>query len=214
MCDTLPSTNSTEVVFGKVFMSWGWEYLWVCFFFFWFLLEHELSFSEVGGVVEIASSEVPKCSFLESCFRQYVICTLGEGKTQAEIHKLACILPGFMGVRSQEYFKLVCRTKMSRNPALWKLHFSSLCYLKMHLEILHGSCWMKFCPVFLPFRIRKKALERREETIIVDRACRQETLAYEMVSSLSSCRISREFSTAKIQVLVAFFFITMNLCAL
>ncbi|KFV83373.1 snRNA-activating protein complex subunit 3, partial [Struthio camelus australis] len=31
-------------------------------------------------------------------------------------------------------------------------------------------------------RIRKKALERREETIIVDRACRQETLAYEMES--------------------------------
>lgn len=78
---------------------------------------------------------------------------------------------------------------------------------------------MKFCPVFLPFRIRKKALERREETIIVDRACRQETLAYEMVSSLSSCRISREFSTAKIQVLVAFFFFyhyeslcTLNVC--
>ncbi|XP_017693408.1 PREDICTED: snRNA-activating protein complex subunit 3 [Lepidothrix coronata] len=34
----------------------------------------------------------------------------------------------------------------------------------------------------LPLRIRKKALERREETIIVDRACRQETLAYEMES--------------------------------
>ncbi|XP_039585792.1 snRNA-activating protein complex subunit 3 isoform X2 [Passer montanus] len=31
-------------------------------------------------------------------------------------------------------------------------------------------------------RIRKKALERREETIIVDRACRQETLTYEMES--------------------------------
>lgn len=44
--------------------------------------------------------------------------------------------------------------------------------------------------VFLPLRIRKKALERREETITVDRACRQETLAYEMVSCLSSCRIS------------------------
>lgn len=61
---------------------------------------------------------------------------------------------------------------------------------------------MKFYPVFLPLRIRKKALEKREETIIVDRACRQETLAYEMVSSLSSCRISRQFSTAKIQLLV------------
>ncbi|KAM9587757.1 snRNA-activating protein complex subunit 3 isoform 3-T3 [Morphnus guianensis] len=34
----------------------------------------------------------------------------------------------------------------------------------------------------LTLRIRKKALERREETIIVDRACRQETLAYEMES--------------------------------
>lgn len=46
---------------------------------------------------------------------------------------------------------------------------------------------MNFFPVFLPFRIRKKALEKREETIIVDRACRQETLAYEMVSCMSSC---------------------------
>ncbi|KAM6034270.1 snRNA-activating protein complex subunit 3 isoform 3-T4 [Chlamydotis macqueenii] len=34
----------------------------------------------------------------------------------------------------------------------------------------------------LTLRIRKKALERRDETIIVDRACRQETLAYEMES--------------------------------
>ncbi|KAM6227656.1 snRNA-activating protein complex subunit 3 isoform 2-T2 [Spheniscus humboldti] len=34
----------------------------------------------------------------------------------------------------------------------------------------------------LTLRIRKKALEKREETIIVDRACRQETLAYEMES--------------------------------
>ncbi|XP_061875138.1 snRNA-activating protein complex subunit 3 isoform X2 [Colius striatus] len=34
----------------------------------------------------------------------------------------------------------------------------------------------------LTLRIRKKALERREETVIVDRACRQETLAYEMES--------------------------------
>ncbi|NXU48041.1 SNPC3 protein, partial [Turnix velox] len=34
----------------------------------------------------------------------------------------------------------------------------------------------------LTLRIRKKALERREEVIIVDRACRQETLAYEMES--------------------------------
>ncbi|NXX96939.1 SNPC3 protein, partial [Centropus bengalensis] len=31
-------------------------------------------------------------------------------------------------------------------------------------------------------RFRKKTLERREKTIIVDRACRQETLAYEMES--------------------------------
>ncbi|KAM7166101.1 snRNA-activating protein complex subunit 3 isoform 3-T4 [Macrochelys suwanniensis] len=31
-------------------------------------------------------------------------------------------------------------------------------------------------------RIRKKALERREETIIVDRTCRQETFTYEMES--------------------------------
>ncbi|KAM6230869.1 snRNA-activating protein complex subunit 3 isoform 1-T1 [Porphyrio hochstetteri] len=34
----------------------------------------------------------------------------------------------------------------------------------------------------LTLRIRKKALERREEKIIVDRACRQETLTYEMES--------------------------------
>ncbi|NXL34527.1 SNPC3 protein, partial [Glaucidium brasilianum] len=34
----------------------------------------------------------------------------------------------------------------------------------------------------LTLRIRKKALERREETIIVDRACRQETLAYALES--------------------------------
>ncbi|XP_032061532.1 snRNA-activating protein complex subunit 3 [Aythya fuligula] len=34
----------------------------------------------------------------------------------------------------------------------------------------------------LTLRIRKKVLERREERIIVDRACRQETLAYEMES--------------------------------
>ncbi|XP_064902243.1 snRNA-activating protein complex subunit 3 isoform X2 [Columba livia] len=34
----------------------------------------------------------------------------------------------------------------------------------------------------LTLQIRKKALEKREETIIVDRACRQETLAYEMES--------------------------------
>ncbi|XP_035166795.1 snRNA-activating protein complex subunit 3 isoform X3 [Oxyura jamaicensis] len=35
----------------------------------------------------------------------------------------------------------------------------------------------------LTLRIRKKVLERREERIIVDRACRQETLAYEMESN-------------------------------
>ncbi|NXY87663.1 SNPC3 protein, partial [Alcedo cyanopectus] len=34
----------------------------------------------------------------------------------------------------------------------------------------------------MTLRIRKKALERREKTITVDRACRQETLAYEMES--------------------------------
>ncbi|XP_063996703.1 snRNA-activating protein complex subunit 3 isoform X4 [Pogoniulus pusillus] len=34
----------------------------------------------------------------------------------------------------------------------------------------------------LTLRIRKKALEMREEVLIVDRACRQETLAYEMES--------------------------------
>lgn len=97
--------------------------------------------------------------------------------------------------------KLVCHTKTARNPAF----YSSLYSFKIYLEILHGSCWMKFCPVFLSLRIRKKALERREETIIVDRACRQETLAYEMVSSLSACRISTHFSTAEVQILVAFF---------
>ncbi|NXX29977.1 SNPC3 protein, partial [Nicator chloris] len=37
-------------------------------------------------------------------------------------------------------------------------------------------------------RIRKKALERREETIIVDRACRQETLTYEMESHATGKR--------------------------
>ncbi|KAF4802922.1 snRNA-activating protein complex subunit 3 [Turdus rufiventris] len=36
--------------------------------------------------------------------------------------------------------------------------------------------------------IRKKALEKREETIIVDRACRQETLAYEMESHATGKR--------------------------
>ncbi|XP_005155041.2 snRNA-activating protein complex subunit 3 [Melopsittacus undulatus] len=40
----------------------------------------------------------------------------------------------------------------------------------------------------LTLRIRKEALERREETIIVDRACRQETLAYEMESHASGKR--------------------------
>ncbi|KAL9821698.1 snRNA-activating protein complex subunit 3 isoform 2-T2 [Geothlypis trichas] len=37
-------------------------------------------------------------------------------------------------------------------------------------------------------RIRKKALERREETIVVDRACRQETLTYEMESHATGKR--------------------------
>ncbi|XP_030326781.1 snRNA-activating protein complex subunit 3 [Strigops habroptila] len=40
----------------------------------------------------------------------------------------------------------------------------------------------------LTLQIRKEALERREETIIVDRACRQETLAYEMESHASGKR--------------------------
>ncbi|RLW05238.1 hypothetical protein DV515_00005294 [Chloebia gouldiae] len=37
-------------------------------------------------------------------------------------------------------------------------------------------------------RIRKKALDRREEKIIVDRACRQETLTYEMESHATGKR--------------------------
>ncbi|KAM9137743.1 snRNA-activating protein complex subunit 3 isoform 4-T9 [Pangshura tecta] len=37
-------------------------------------------------------------------------------------------------------------------------------------------------------RIRKKALERREETIIVDRTCRQETFTYEMESHATGKR--------------------------
>ncbi|NXO16940.1 SNPC3 protein, partial [Oriolus oriolus] len=40
----------------------------------------------------------------------------------------------------------------------------------------------------LTLRIRKKDLERREETIIVDRACRQETLTYEMESHATGKR--------------------------
>ncbi|NXM53167.1 SNPC3 protein, partial [Illadopsis cleaveri] len=40
----------------------------------------------------------------------------------------------------------------------------------------------------LTLRIRKKALERREEAIIVDRACRQETLTYEMESHATGKR--------------------------
>lgn len=35
-------------------------------------------------------------------------------------------------------------------------------------------------------RVRKKLLEHREETLTIDRACRQEILAYEMVR-VSSC---------------------------
>ncbi|XP_053788290.1 snRNA-activating protein complex subunit 3 isoform X1 [Vidua chalybeata] len=40
----------------------------------------------------------------------------------------------------------------------------------------------------LTLRIRKKALDRREEKIIVDRACRQETLTYEMESHATGKR--------------------------
>ncbi|NXK38218.1 SNPC3 protein, partial [Piprites chloris] len=49
----------------------------------------------------------------------------------------------------------------------------------------------------LTLRIRKKALERREETIIVDRACRQETLAYEMESHAIGKRPDNPTDTAE-----------------
>lgn len=45
-------------------------------------------------------------------------------------------------------------------------------WLSLHLPLL------SFFPIC---RIRQKALERREETILVDRACRQETFVHEMV---------------------------------
>ncbi|KAH0628327.1 hypothetical protein JD844_009327 [Phrynosoma platyrhinos] len=42
--------------------------------------------------------------------------------------------------------------------------------------------YIAFLYLLLFCRIRQKALERREETVIVDRACRQETFIYEMES--------------------------------
>ncbi|NXT63694.1 SNPC3 protein, partial [Chaetops frenatus] len=56
-------------------------------------------------------------------------------------------------------------------------------------------------------RIRKKVLERREETITVDRACRQETLTYEMVSCLSFHSLSKQ---PKSNLYFAFLFTTMK----